>query len=250
MGDAALDDMTDRLRAAADPAKKAWWERYLKGEIEFFGTPMADIRTAVHDWKGDREAGELREVAWELFRRPVAEQKLAAILILQEILLPVGEVDPERDLPQLARLFDEGHIAEWNTTDWLCVRVLGALVEQHGSPVARQLAGWVHAPGLWRRRAAAVSFVPVASRGDELFDGLVDLVLTVLGVLVADEARFAQTGVGWVLRELSDAEPRRVFEFIVENREDMSREAIRMAAARLSDGHREQLGIEGKRRRR
>lgn len=247
-----LDDLTDRLRVLADPAKKAWWERYLKGEIEFLGVPMAGIRSAVHGWVDDAglDVEGCREAAFSLLRRPLAEEKLAAILLLQERVAPAGELDPARDLPVLAALFDEGHIREWNTTDWLCVRVLGPMIEGGGRDVAEAIAEWADAPGLWRRRAAAVAFVPVAGRGDAVFPGLVSMVLGVCAANLADPARFSQTGVGWVLRDLSDAAPEAVFGFLVAHRDRMSREAVRMAAARLSDEQRALLGITGKRTRR
>ncbi len=247
-----LDNLTVRLRAAAEPAKKEWWERYLKGEIEFIGVPMGAIREAAHAWAdaygldGDRA----REAGFDLLRRPLAEEKLAGILLLQERSLPAGALKAERDLPRIAAIFDAGHIWEWNTTDWLCIRVLGPLIETGGRPVADIVAAWVEAPGLWRRRAATVAFVPSAGRGEEAFPGLVDIVLMVCSANVTDAERFAQTGVGWVLRELSDAAPGRVFDFVVAHHDVMSREAVRMAAARLNDDHRAALGITGKRTRR
>lgn len=211
---------------------------------------MADIRSAVHEWAGDAPPAVLRDAAFELLARRVAEEKLAGILIMQERLLPIGALEPGRDIPRLALAFDRGHIWEWNTTDWLCVRVLGPMIESGGQPVASRFAAWVDAASLWRRRAAAVAFVPVASRGDELFDGLVAMVLEICRISVADRERFAQTGVGWVLRDLSDAAPDRVYDFVSTHRDEMSREAVRMAAARLSDAQRADLGITGRRRRR
>ena len=51
-------------------------------------------------------------------------------------------------------LFEQGHIADWNTCDWFCVRVLGPLAEQQGEACARAIAAWKDAPTLWQRRAA------------------------------------------------------------------------------------------------
>lgn len=247
-----IEELAGRLAAAGQAEKKEWWERYLKHEIEFFGVPMGEIRLITRAWakKHDPSPAQLRANAFELVRRPIAEEKLAGILLMQELLLPAGQIRAARDLPVVAALFDKGHIADWNTTDWLCVRVLGKLIENDGRPTAKRIAAWTDAPGLWRRRAAAVSFVPVAGRGDDVFPGLVDLVVDVCAANVIDAERFAQTGVGWVLRDLSDAAPDRVFDFVIANRHQMSREAQRMAAARLSDEQRSALGITGVRRRR
>lgn len=244
-------DLTQALRRRGDAEKKGWWERYLKGAIEFYGTPMAQIRTEVHAWAGgDPEPAEMRNAAFELLAEPIAEQKLAGILVMQEILLPAGELDASRDLPLIAARFDDGSIADWNTTDWLCIRVLGPMIDRGGLPTARLITGWVEAPSLWRRRSAAVAFVPIAGRGDDAFDGVVDNVIDVCARLVGEPERFIQTGIGWVLRDLSDADPDRVYRFLLEHQDPLSREATRMAAARLPDDARAVLGIKGKRRRR
>jgi hypothetical protein len=50
-----------------------------------------------------------------MFRQPIAEQKLAAVLLLQEYLLPKKESDASRDLNELVLIFEQGHIADWNT---------------------------------------------------------------------------------------------------------------------------------------
>ncbi len=76
------------------------------------------------------------------------------------------------------------------------------------------------------------------------------LVLDACAALVHDDRRFAQTAVGWVMRSMSDSDPQSVADFIHANTEPMSREAVRMAAARLSDDDRNALGITGRRRRR
>lgn len=248
---AAVVAIQSRLAAAADPAVRDWWERYLKHAIPFRGVRMAGIRAAVHDWHGHEDTltpAQRRELALALVRCEPAEDKLAGVLLIQEILLPDGEVGWRRDLPAYARLFDQGHIYEWNTCDWFCVRVLGPLAARDGASCARAIGDWRRAPGLWRRRAAGVAFVNLAPQGDANFDGFVDLVLSVCETTVRDPERFAQTGTGWVLRELSRAAPDRVARFVEEHAAELSREAQRMATAKLSPPERERLLARSKRR--
>jgi 3-methyladenine DNA glycosylase AlkD len=247
-----IANLSATLRGAGVPAKKAWWEQYLKHRIEFYGVPMAEIRAAVRAWAEPVGEPELRRAAaLQLLEQPIAEEKLAGILVLQELLLPFGGLDGARDLPLIAQRFDSGSIADWNTTDWLCVRVLGPLIELEGRPTAEQIAGWVDAPSLWRRRSAAVAFVPLAGRPPtDLGFEVGDLVLGVCTTLAPDPERFIQTGIGWVLRDLSDVDADAVYTFLSDHHTVLSREAIRMAAARLSDEHRADLGIRGRRRRR
>jgi len=247
----AMQELTSLLQQKGQPSKKQWWERYLKNEIQFYGTPMADIRDSVKSYisnanEEDASPAQLRSLAWNMFRQPIAEQKLAAILILQEHLLPQKEIVASRDLPEIETLFSENYIADWNTTDWLCVRVLGKLIDQDGEHTAKFISNWVNSgTTLWQKRAALVAFVNLAPKG--LY---ADIILETAAVLVQDQQRFAQTGVGWVLRSLSDVHPDRVFDFLTEHKEHVSVEGMRMATARMSDAKRKALGVSGNRKRR
>ena len=230
-----IETIGDRLAARAQEATKEWWERYLKGTARFRGVPMAGVRevahaTAVEAGLDALDADERKRIAYALLEQPETEDKLAGVLLLRERWLDDMGV---ADLPDLAALFDGGHVADWGICDWLCVKVLAPLVERDGRGFAEALATWTDAPGLWRRRAAAVSFAPPAPRGDGVFDGFTALALATAARNVRDAERFSQTGVGWLLRELSKAEPDAVRAFVAEHEESLSREARRMALAKI-----------------
>ena len=245
MIDSAVSTIQQQLQAGADPRTRQWWEGYLKGAVGFRGTKMADIRGVVHSWYRDGGTGwrpkQLRDLAIELIRQELTEDKLAGILLIQEILIPAGQIPWRTELPRWARLFDQGFISDWNTCDWFCVRVLGPLAAAEGEACARRITDWRRARNLWRRRAAGVAFVNLAPRGDANFPGFTTMVLEVCDRTVQHPDRFAQTGTGWVLRELSRAEPGRVAAFVEARLNLMSREAVRMSVAKLNDGERNRL---------
>ena len=222
-----------RLAARAQPSTKEWWERYLKHVISFRGVPMAGIRAEVNAWVPD--AGRV-ELALELLRQPLAEDKLAGVLVLAEHVVPSGSPPGAVLLPPLAELFEAGHVADWNTCDWLCVKVLHGLLAREGRLLADEVAAWRSARTLWQRRAAGVALVKLAPAGDNNWAGFVDLALRICAANAQDPARFSQTGVGWLLRELSRAAPERVASFVEEH--PLSREARRMAMARITGGPR------------
>jgi 3-methyladenine DNA glycosylase AlkD len=166
-------------------------------------------------------------------REDLTEDKLAGILLVQEVLLTEGVIDWRGDLPVLASMFDDGHIYDWNTCDWLCVRVLGPLAEREREACARAIAEWRSTANLWRRRASGVAFVNHAGADRELFVGFRAMVLEICWPTVRDPQRFAQTGTGWVLRELSKADPSLVIGFVEAHLGLMSREAVRSTTAKL-----------------
>ena len=230
--------MIERLQAElerrADPDKKAWWENYVKGAI-FRGTPMREIRSAVAGWLGTRpelSTTEIKQLACDLIRQPVTEDKLAGVLILSEHL--IDELGVE-DLPAFHTLLAEGHLGDWNSCDWLCVKVLGRMLERSSERerVADELIEWTRTDELWVRRAGMVAFVNLAPKGDAALPGLTERVLTGARRNAADKRRFAQTSVGWVLRELSRSNPEAVRRFLGERDKQLSAEARRAASAKL-----------------
>jgi 3-methyladenine DNA glycosylase AlkD len=212
---------------------------------------MGDVRAAVHAWvegEGFAERLSLRDqvaLALSLFHLSHAEDKIAGVLYLQEILLPAGAIDWQADLPRFARLFDEGQIADWNTCDWFCVKVLGPLAVREGEMCARAIAGWRSAENLWRHRASAVAFVNLAKRGEDNFAGFTEMLLESCALLAQRKERFAQTGAGWALRELSRADPGAVIAFVEAHREALSKEACERAIAKLPEEHRARLRERG-----
>ena len=234
-----IDKLLKQLERRANPKTKAWWEHYLKHTIPFRGVKMADIRAELHKWlESENIPGKFppdaqKDLALNLLRETYCEDKLAGILFLKEVLIPSQSIDCAEDLPRFAALFEEGHIYEWNTCDWFCVKALGPLALQQGEPCARAISAWRRADNLWQRRAAGVAFVNLAPQGEANFPGFSDMLLKTCETTVQDSERFAQTGTGWVLRELSIAEPERVAGFVEAHIKSFSSEALKQATAKL-----------------
>lgn len=232
-------DLDRHLAGAVTPGAYDFWTTLLKGEAVFRGVPMAGIRAATRAVWGDHalaawSTDDLLALAHAWFARPASEDKLAAVLLLAEQM-------PERlsleHVDALAAPFVSGDIADWNVTDWYCTKAVHRFLKDADDlpQRARAVAGWSRAEGLWHRRAGVVSFVGLVPQADALFPGFVDLVLDACSANLATSDRFAHTGPGWVLRELSRAAPERVQGF-VDQHPEMSSEARRMATARLRPG--------------
>src|SRR4028119_1032475 len=175
--DGLIEKLQLRLSAHATAATRECWSRYLRGAASFRGVKMADVRKAVHAWFWEERLGEhlsvgqQKDLALMLLEENYSEDKLAGILSLQEILLPQGALGWRSDLPRFARLFDEGHICDWSTCDWFCVKVLGPLVKQQGEACARAISEWREANSLWQQRSSIVAFANLARQGDGNFPG-------------------------------------------------------------------------------
>ena len=242
---AARARLQGALDARATETSRAFWQRYLTGAARFRGVAMAGVREVVHAWWteeafGERSIPAQTRVALRLFEEEPSEDKLAGVLALSEILMPHLS---KRKLPALARLFARGHIADWNLCDWFCVKVLGKMVENDPAPLelAGAISAWRTSKPLWQRRAACVAFVYHARHGDARIPGLSRLILENADALVRDPERFARTGVGWVLRELSLADRKAVLAFAEEHAGRLSREGMKYSVEKLPAAERKRL---------
>jgi 3-methyladenine DNA glycosylase AlkD len=218
------------LQAKAVPKTKAWWGAYMKQVIPFRGVKMPAIRAVLHQWYTTGgidhrlSFAEQKDLALDLFAENYAEDKLAGILFLQEILLPAGAVDCPADVSRLAALFTENRIYDWNTCDWFCVKVLGPLIRREGDGCAAAIAGWHPAENLWQARASVVPFVAVAANR-----AYYPLIQESCRTLIRREERFAKTAVGWILRDISKHDENWVRAFIENNVSYFSGESLKNA---------------------
>ena len=238
LADKATARLDQLLAAASDEATRDHWERYLKGTAKFRGVPMAGIRMTVRRlWQdhalGERPTDELLALSHRWFAQPASEDKLAAVLLIAEHL--VGRLELSHHAA-LAQPFEAGNISDWSVCDWYATKALHGYLAGHDMEArAWAVVKWTHSARLWQRRAGLVAFVKLAPTADTYFDGFVPLILEGCEANLVSDDRFAHTGPGWVLRELSAAAPDAVTEF-VERHPELSPEARRMATARLRPG--------------
>jgi 3-methyladenine DNA glycosylase AlkD len=227
------------LDQGASSKTREWWENYLRHAIQFRGIGIPEIRERLAQWRdesgvADWENSDQLRIALRLFESPIAEDKLAAILFLQQYLY--DQFEWQFLLARYENLFARGLIFDWNTCDWFCVRVLGPTIRVHGLRCAEHIAQWSRADDLWQARSSVVAFVPVAA--DAHYHALI---YESCEALIRREERFAKTAVGWILRELSKQDEEGVHEFIDRRLSDFSIEAVRNASKYFTEGERDQL---------
>ena len=208
------------------------------------GAPAARVRACLRGWWDEHGLSEhpsavSKRIAFALLEQPDVEAKLAGVAVLQ---LLAGQLRVA-DLPVFARLFARGHLADWKVVDRLAAKVLAALLDRAPGRVeaARALAQWRGAEAIWQRRAACVAFTRLAASGATVLPELPEIVLTICATVVWSHERLDQTAVGWVLRELSRAEPERVVRFFRKHALLMSKECARLAVAKYPPDLRAEL---------
>ena len=213
---APIDPVADlRRRLARRPGKATvlrWWD---------------DHGLAAHP------AAVGKRIAFALIEQRGADDKLAGVLVLHELL---GDQLRTADLAAFEKLFGPGLLDDGAVVDAFGVQVLGTLLlrVRGRADVARALATWRSADSPWQRRAACAALTALAPQGDGALPGLAQLIFQMCSAIVWSPDRIDQTAVGWLLRELSRGEPTRVEAFVRRHARFMSRECARLAVEKLA----------------
>jgi 3-methyladenine DNA glycosylase AlkD len=206
------ETLVQELKIRSVPEKADWWNNYLKGEIRFVGTSIPEIRKLLIEKNFSDGLDRLpmnQQVGMvnTLMRSQFAEHKLAAILYLQ--LFWLGNQKNSFLLSLISDWFDERHIHDWNTTDWLSVKLLTPILDSGDEKVLWVLKRWNRDHYLWKARASLVPFAQSKRLRDhaKTIDRFADM-------LIRREERFAKTAVGWVMREYSKIDQEFVLDFL------------------------------------
>lgn len=243
------------LQQQSDPTVRAGQEKYLKYVIKYRGlkTPNTTAVTRQFLKTQEMDAQTSRDLAYGLIESEFAEDKIAGMIVWQEKYLKLSNssIDWLDELHRIEKLFDDNYVYDWATNDGICSRVLAALIKsQYGPNVeacSRAVAAWSSDSNLWKKRSSLVSFVGMAGKSPEIFPGFRQMLIETLGVVVQSPERFAQTGVGWVVRQLGTADSGALLEFCEANLKYFSREGLRYALekqpsnvqCRFMDAHKE-----------
>ncbi len=200
------------LVANANKKKKDWWERYLRNSISFLGVGIPEIRGLLITWHQENKIENLSletqlGIVKKFMVRTFAEDKLAGILFVQLFLLK--RENYKSIVLLIQELFDEEKIFDWNTCDWMCVRLLTPIVESNDVESVKIISSWKDAEFLWKARASAVAFAQVKEKSKHM-----KAIDEINRTLIKRNERFGKTSVGWLLREISRDDKTYVEKFI------------------------------------
>lgn len=189
------------------------------------------------------KAPKLREIERQIFKAVKPAWSLADAVRFADLTIRDKHLEVKAVgillLSRYARSYDEslfdtirgwlagGHCANWATTDALSSAVLTALLRRY----PRLLAGlktWTESDSMWVRRAAAVSLVLLARRGEHL-----DTAYSIATALLDDDEDLMHKAVGWLLRECGKTDAGRLQTFLLAQGRRTPRTALRYAIERF-----------------
>lgn len=124
------------------------------------------------------------------------------------------------------------YVKNWATCDTFCNHNVMEIVMKYPQLLSR-LNQWSKSPNLWMRRAAAVTLIIPARRGY-----LLDHIFEIANNLLTDKEDMVQKGYGWMLKAASESHLEEVYQFVLKNKSQMPRTALRYAIEKMPPEYR------------
>jgi 3-methyladenine DNA glycosylase AlkD len=119
------------------------------------------------------------------------------------------------------------YLNNWANTDNLCCGLISLAVMDDPGHV-ETLLEWTTSDNRWRRRASAVSLVPIARKGDMLEEAF-----KITDMLMTDDDDMVQKGAGWLLKEASKMHPQEIHDYLVKWKPKTVALVLRYASEKL-----------------
>lgn len=117
------------------------------------------------------------------------------------------------------------YVNNWAKCDTFCTHTINYFVQNYPAAIPK-IKGWATSNNRWLRRAAAVSFIPTPK--NKLRD-----IFWVAKKLLQDKDDLVQKGYGWMLKCAAENYQKEVFAFVMKNKKEMPRTALRYAIEKM-----------------
>lgn len=211
------------MSAAANPARAAGVQTYMKSTMPYYGINMPEIRAMTRRFFAGSQMScvEWHETILQLWRgaRYREERYVAQILLdmkaIRECLTP-------RDMSWLEEMVVTG--AWWDLVDELAT-IIGDVLRRHPRQMRPLMRRWSTDPNLWKRRVSIICQLKFKRDTD------LDLLYANIKPNLEDRDFFIRKAIGWALRQYAWTDPSEVARYVREHESQLSglskREALK-----------------------
>lgn len=224
-----MNDIVSQIRKEleqnADEEIRASSNRFFKEEIKSHGLKTAAIRKMAKDYFkiiSDKSKIEIFALCEELLSSDYMEEAIIAFEWSYDLRKQYG--------PEDFAVFESwvgDYVNNWAKCDTLCNHSIGTFIDMYPQFIA-SLKEWTASQNRWYRRAAAVTLILPARRGEFLDD-----IFEITDLLLMDEDDLVQKGYGWMLKEASKKRQQEIFDYVIKNKKVMPRTALRYAIEKM-----------------
>jgi len=225
-----LPDIRKDLKKSSSRKMKEAQERFFKEEVTFIGCKLSDVRVVAKKYsKLMKEDGcayeDFLKVAEELLNKDSFEERTIAFHMVERMKKHFRKSD--------FKLFERWlnkYVTNWAHTDHIAPHIIGEMVEKWPELQA-DVFKWTKSKNRWIRRAAAVTYVIHGRRGR-----FHEQIFKTAKAMMGDSDDMVQKGVGWMLKEASNADEEAVVK--LPRTKKTSRLILRYATEKVSPKNR------------
>ena len=207
-----------------DKTQKSF-QRFFKQKVKCYGIKTAIVRKIANQfWKEIKmsEKQDIFDLCEQLFLSDYSEEASIVTFWLPKM---TNHFEPGDWI--VFKNWIEKYINNWAKCDGFCNHTMGNFLVKY--PVfIEELKEWTQSENRWMKRAAAVSLIVPAKKGQFLKD-----VFEISDLLLLDEDDLVQKGYGWLLKVASHLHQKEVFDYVMKNKENMPRTALRYAIEKM-----------------
>jgi len=224
-----VQEIKNQLEEHSDPEerkKRIRWEKQYQEMPKFYGIPSPIVRKISSSFFQKirrKPKQEILRLCNDLLESGYSEERAIAFdwgFRLRK--------DYEKTDFQLLESWLKRHVHSWGACDDLCTHALGAFIFKFPEFI-QKTKEWAKSKNRWIRRASAVSLIYSVRRKKHL-----GAVFEVADAVLTDRDIMVQKGYGWMLKEASNSYPKEVFDYVMKNKKEMPRTALRYAIEKLS----------------
>ena len=240
------NNIRQELKSQIDKEYKKGCENFFIEKITCYGVRTPIVRKIAQKYFKEKvkflSKKDLFILSEELFTSDYNEEATVAIQFLS---LSFDKFE-KKDFKVFEKFLNK-YINNWAKDDDFCTHVLGVMVGIYPELIL-ELKKWTKSKNMWVRRASAVSFISSdrMSVGREVGyvagSNLKD-VFEIAKILMGDKEYLVQKGYGWMLKVTANFHQKEVFDFVMKNKKEMTRTALRYAIEKMPQDMKKQTMI-------
>jgi 3-methyladenine DNA glycosylase AlkD len=213
------------LKANADSKNRESGQNFFKEPVNLYGVKSSVVgkigREHFHHTKNLTKA-EVYDLCEQFWQSGIMEESFIACHWSNAMRKNFEPADFE-----IFEKWISEYISNWASCDTFCNHTVGEFVMKYPDYLMR-LKLFTQSTNRWMRRASAVSLIVPARQGKFLPD-----IFEIADHLLTDPDDMVQKGYGWMLKVASQAHQQEVFEYVMRNKADMPRTALRYAIEKM-----------------
>ena len=224
-----VQEIRCELEEHSDPEekkKRIRWEEQYQEMPKLYGIPTPVVRrlsSKFFQTIRKKPKQEILQLCNDLLESGYSEERTIAF----DWAFSLRRIYEKTDFPLLESWLKR-HVHSWGACDDLCTHAFGALIFQFPEFI-QKTREWTRSKNRWIRRASAVVLIYSIRRKSHL-----RAIFETADALLTDQDVMVQKGYGWMLKEASNHYPEEVFDYVMENRTEMPRTALRYAVEKLA----------------